>query len=67
MLDLFNNIVINESLKIDYLVDNGPKLVALLYKCMGKTISNTIINNTIGKVFTAGENLESVEKNIKET
>jgi len=34
---------------------------------MGKTISNKIINNTIGRVFTAGENIESVEKNLEET
>lgn len=61
---MFNNIVINECLKSDYLVDNGPKLIGLFYKYMGKTISNTIINNTIGRVFTAGENLESVEKNL---
>ncbi|CAK60190.1 unnamed protein product (macronuclear) [Paramecium tetraurelia] len=59
---ILNNLLINHMLKYDWVVDQGPKLFDLLYAICGTRLANFLVNHTIGKVFTAGENLESVER-----
>ncbi|CAK92859.1 unnamed protein product (macronuclear) [Paramecium tetraurelia] len=64
---ILNNLLINQMLQFDWVVDQGPKLVDILYSICGTRITNFLINNTIGKVFTAGENLESVERYLSQS
>ena len=58
--------MLNQALKFDVIVDNGPKIINSLYYVLGKRLATNIINQTIGKVFCAGENIESVEAKIRE-
>lgn len=37
----------------------------LFYKIMGKRFTNALINSTAGSVFTSGESIESLMKDIK--
>ncbi|CAD8092333.1 unnamed protein product [Paramecium primaurelia] len=61
---ILNNLFINKMLQYDWIVDQGPKLIDFLYAICGTKLTNFLINHTIGKVFTAGENLESVQKHL---
>lgn len=63
---LVNNLILNQALKFDVVVDNGPKIINSLYYVFGKRLATNIINQTIGKVFCAGENLDNVERKIRE-
>ncbi|KAM3128994.1 hypothetical protein pb186bvf_018911 [Paramecium bursaria] len=63
---LVNNLILNQALKLDVVVDNGPQIINSLYYVFGKRLATNIINQTIGKVFCAGENIESVERKILE-
>ena len=49
--------MVNKALTYDLIVDNALILYKFLNKYLGKRISNSIIELTIGKVFTAGTNL----------
>lgn len=56
----------NKALSYDFIVNNAMLLYKTLHACLGKTLSNKIIEGTIGKVFTAGEDLVSLQKTMDE-
>jgi hypothetical protein len=59
--------LINKSLDYDVVVNNADVFYKVLRKCFGLRISNFIIEKTIGSVFTAGKDLETLEKTIAES
>lgn len=48
----------------DYIVDNGEMLYKWANKIVGSTLTNGIMNNTMGKQFTAGNDTEDLRKTI---
>jgi hypothetical protein len=60
-------LLINKAFNYDVVVDNADMFYKVLRKCFGLRISNSIIEKTIGSIFTAGKNLETLEKTIAES
>ena len=56
----------NKALTYDFIVDNAMVLYKALYACVGKTLSNKIIEGTIGRVFTAGSSIACLERTVQE-
>lgn len=56
----------NKALNYDFIVNNAMVFYKTLNTCLGKTISNKIIENTIGRVFTAGSDISSLERTMNE-
>lgn len=56
-----NHLAINKALKYDLVVDNSHKIYKSLNTVFGNTIANKMVENTIGKVFTAGKDLTELE------
>jgi proline dehydrogenase len=62
--ELINLYVVNSFCRNNFLVDNSEKLYNLSNKILGENITNSIIKNTMGKVFTAGSTLHDLEKTV---
>jgi hypothetical protein len=58
--------MVNRAAASTWLVANSMWLYKLSTKVLGKTIPNTIVERTFGKVFTAGKTLDEVAEMSKE-
>jgi len=61
-LDLMNLLVFNTVCTKDIFVDNCHHIYSLSNKLVGSTLTNAVIANTMGRIFTAGDSLQAVEK-----
>lgn len=56
--------MVYKALSNDLIIDNAQTLVNVLYKVLGKPVTNFAINNSIGDLFTSGETIDSLLKDI---
>jgi hypothetical protein len=56
--------VIYAAMGKDFFLDNMLKGMSLSYKMMGKTITNGVMNQTGGFVFTSGQTIKSLVKDM---
>lgn len=59
-LQLANALMVNRAASSPWLVANSMRLYRLGCRIIGQSITNSVIENTFGKVFTAGKTLEEV-------
>ena len=48
----------------NFFINYSNGLIHFFYKVMGKKLTNAIINNSVGDLFTSGETIESLKKDI---
>ena len=48
--------------KNKFIVDNSLKIYEISSKILGKNLTNYIVKNSFGQVFTGGENIDSMNK-----
>ena len=50
----------------DFFINNAMRSMDFSYKVLGQTLTNFFINRSVGSLFTAGESIQTLEKDIKE-
>lgn len=63
-LEFLNKLWINRYCCYPYLIDQSPRLLALCKKILGENLTFSLVNKTISKVFTGGEDLINLEKQV---
>ena len=60
MLDLIMTMGIYKASQNDIVLKKGERLSEIAYKVLGKRLTNAIIENTGGKVFTSGPTIKTL-------
>jgi hypothetical protein len=58
--------VVYKMMANDFFLTHSLQGVTILYKTFGKRFTNTLVNMSAGQIFTSGETLKSLNKDMKE-
>lgn len=59
-IELAKTAIVYKASQNDYVLSNGDKLAKKAYKYLGKSMTNAVIENTGGKIFTSGPNIKTL-------
>jgi hypothetical protein len=58
-------LVVYKVMSNNFFITHSYSGIRLMYRLLGKGITNTLINHTAGDIFTSGETIPSLLKDIK--
>ncbi len=64
-LQLVKKLFIYRVMASTFFINNALWGMSLAYKCMGRTLTNFVINQTAGSIFTSGETLQTLVQDIE--
>ncbi len=64
-LQLVKKLFIYRVMASNFFINNALWGMSLAYKCMGRTLTNFVINQTAGSIFTSGETLQTLVQDIE--
>lgn len=64
VFDLVKTAAVYKASQADFILNKGDKIAERTYKLLGKELTNSIIENTGGKVFTAGPTIRTLISDV---
>lgn len=65
-IQLVNALMVNRAAAWPWLVANSMRLYRIACRVLGRNFTNSVVENTFGKVFTAGKTLDEVAEMSKQ-